>query len=154
MYRPFGSGVPGSSPFLDAETAIRGLAQDFCTAFNTGNYDQVAAMFTADGLYLIPHREAAQGPRAIERMLRELGESGHHELRFETTRVDHSEDMAIEIGRYTVVIQRGSRSTTDHGKFMRGWRRLGKWSIVADCWSSNLPAAEEQIKHGGDTKVA
>lgn len=154
MYRPFGSGVPGSSPFLDAESAIRGLTQDFCTAFNTGNYDQVAALFAADGLYLTPHREAVQGPKAIERMLRELGESGHHDLRFETTRVDHSEDMAIEIGRYTVVIQRGSRSITDRGKFMRGWRRLGTWSIVADSRSSNLPAAEEQARASGDAKVA
>jgi len=152
MYRPSVSGV--SNPFVDAESAIRGLSQDFCTAFNTGNYDQVAALFTPDGFYLMPHREAVQGPKAIERMLRELGESGHHDLRFETTRVDHSEDMAIEIGRYTVVIQRGGRSTTDRGKFMRGWRRLGTWAIVADSRSSNLPAAEEQIKLGGDTKVA
>jgi hypothetical protein len=24
------------------------------------------------------------------------------------------------------------------------WRRLGAWRIVADCWSSNLPAASAQ----------
>jgi len=152
MYRPFGSSVPGSSPFLDAESAIRGLTQDFCTAFNTGNYDQAAALFAADGLYLAPNREAAQGPKAIERVLRELGESGHHDLRFETTRVDHSDDMAIEIGRFTVVIQRSNRTTTDSGKFMRAWRRLGKWSIVANSWNSNLPLPDEIRLEG--TKVA
>jgi hypothetical protein len=28
----------------------------------------------------------------------------------------------------------------DRGKYVKAWRRLGAWLIVADCWSSNLPA--------------
>jgi len=28
----------------------------------------------------------------------------------------------------------------DRGKYVKVWRRLGAWRIVADCWSSNLPA--------------
>ncbi len=153
MYRPMGSGVPGSSPFLDAESAIRGLTQDFCTAFNTGNYDQVAALFAADGLYLAPNREAAQGPKAIEQVLGQYGDAGYQGLRFETTRVDHSDDMAIEIGRYTVTIQMGHADHTDRGKFMRAWRRLGTWRIIADSWNSSLPRVGN-ISPASETKVA
>ena len=140
MYRPFVSSVPSANVFPDVESAIRGLTQDFCTAFNTGNYDHVAALFAADGVFLPAHREAAQGPHAIEGALRYLGESGYQGLRFETIRVDHSEDMAIEIGRYTVTIQMPDGSTfADRGKYVHGWRRLGAWFLVAGSWNSNLP---------------
>jgi uncharacterized protein (TIGR02246 family) len=122
------------------ESTIRELTQDFSTAFNTANYDQVAALFAADGLLMAPHRETVQGTAAIERALREYGEAGYQDLRLETVRVDHSGDLAIEIGRYTVAIQRANGTTVaDRGKFVHAWRRLGVWLMTADCWSSNLP---------------
>jgi uncharacterized protein (TIGR02246 family) len=140
MYRPVGNRVPSSSSFQDVDSTIRELTQDFSTAFNTANYDQVAVLFAADGLFMPPHREAVQGTTAIERALREYGEAGYQDLRLETVRVDHSADMAIEVGRYTVIIQRGNGTTVaDRGKFVHAWRRLGAWLMIADCWSSSLP---------------
>ena len=102
MYRPPNG---GPNPLLDVESTLRGLTQDFCTAFNTGNYDQVAALFAADGVLMLSHRESSQGPKGIERLLRQYGDSGYQNLRFETTRVDYSGDMAIEMGRYTVSME-------------------------------------------------
>jgi uncharacterized protein (TIGR02246 family) len=148
MYRsPFG-GVPAQS---EVESTIRGLTQDFCTAFNTGNYDQAAALFAPDGVLMLSHREWAQGAKAIERMLGRYTEAGYQNLRFETTRVDQSGDMAIEMGRYTVSIQTGNATIVDAGKFLRAWRRLGVWRIVGDSWSSSLPVVEQGI---GGSKVA
>jgi uncharacterized protein (TIGR02246 family) len=154
MYRPPSSSVAGSSPPLDVESTIRGLTQDFCTAFNTGNYDQVAALFASDGVLMVSHREASQGPKGIERVLRQYGDAGYQNLRFETTRVDYSGDMAIEMGRYTVSIEVGNTTIADAGKFLRAWHRLGAWRIVGDCWSSSLPLADQEIKLGEDAKVA
>ncbi len=140
MYRSFGGSLPNSNPFLDVESAIRGLTQDFSTAFNTGNYDQAASLFTSDGLFMAPQREAAQGRKAIERMLREHGEAGYQDLRFETIRVDYSGDMAVEIGRYTAAIQQANGTIlADRGKFLHAWRRFGAWSLIAGCWSRSLP---------------
>jgi uncharacterized protein (TIGR02246 family) len=154
MYRPSGSSVSGSSPFSDVESTIRGLSQDLCTAFNTANYDQVAALYASDGIFMAPHQESAHGRKAVERVVRSYGDSGCQDLRFETTRVDFSSDMALEIGRYSVNIQRGRSTVSDRGNFIRAWRRLGVWLITADCWSSSLPVAEPEIKHAGDAKVA
>ena len=138
MYRS--SSVSNSRLFPDVESIIRGLTQDYVTAFNTGNYDQVAALFAADGLYMPQHHEAVQGTQAIERVLREFGESGNQDLRLETIRVDYSDDLAVEIGRYTVAIERGDGTTVaDRGKFVHAWRRWGVWLLISDCWSSNLP---------------
>jgi uncharacterized protein (TIGR02246 family) len=154
MYRLPNSSATGSRPPLDVESTVRGLTQDFCTAFNTGNHDQVAALFASDGVLMLSHRESSQGPKGIERMLRQCSDAGYQNLRFETSRVDYSGDMAIEIGRYTVSIKLGNTTGADAGKFLRAWRRLGVWRIIGECWSSSVPVADEKIRLGEDAKVA
>jgi uncharacterized protein (TIGR02246 family) len=145
MYRPYSSSLAESRPFLDVESQIRGLTQDFVTSFNTGNYDQVAGLFAPDGVFMAPHHEPAHGQRAVELLLRKFSEAGYGDLRVETTRVQYSGDMAMEIGRYSVAIRQSNGTTVvDRGKFVKVWRRLGAWLIVADCWSSNVPVADKQ----------
>ncbi len=140
MYRPYSSSLADSSPFLDVESMIRNLAQDFVTSFNTANYDQVAALFAQDGVFMAPHYDPAYGPKAVERLLRQIGEEGYEDLRLETVRVEASGDLAMEIGRYTVAVRQPDGTIlADRGKYVKAWRRLGVWLIVADCWSSNLP---------------
>jgi uncharacterized protein (TIGR02246 family) len=141
MYRPYSSSLADSRPFLDVESLIRNLAQDFVTSFNTGNYDQVAALFAQDGAFMAPHHDPAYGPKAVERLLRQIGDFGYEDLRLETIRVEASGDLAMEIGRYTVAIRQPDGTIqADRGKYVKAWRRLGVWLIVADCWSSNMPA--------------
>ena len=145
MYRPYSSPIGGAASSMDVLSTIRGLTQDFSMKFNTGNYDQVAGLFASDGIFMAPHNESIVGPKPIERKLREFGETGYQDLRLETIRVDSSGDMAMEIGRYSVsVVSENSSTKADRGKYVKVWRRLGAWRIVADCWSSNLPAASAQ----------
>lgn len=142
MYRPYSTSVADSRPFLDAQSLIHNLAQDFVTNFNTGNFEQAAALFAQDGVFMAPHHDPAYGPKAVESLLRQIGEAGYEELRLETVRVDSSGDMAMEIGRYNVGIRQADGTiVADRGKYVKVWRRLGVWLIVADCWSSNLPAS-------------
>jgi uncharacterized protein (TIGR02246 family) len=145
MYRPYSSSLADSRPFLDVESQIRGLSQDFVTSFNTGNLDQVGALFASDGVFMVPHHEPAYGQKDVEHLLHEFSEAGYQDLRVETTRVEYSGDMAMETGRYSVA-QRQPDGTTiaDRGKYLKVWRRLGAWLIVADCWSSNLPVVVEK----------
>jgi len=143
MYRPYSGSTADSRPFADAQSLIQDLVQDFVTNFNTGNYDKVAALFAQDGVFMAPHHEPAYGPKAVERLLRQFGEVGFEDLRLETVRVEASGDLAMEIGRYTVSIRRADGTVTaDRGKYVKAWRRLGAWLLLADCWSSNLPALE------------
>jgi uncharacterized protein (TIGR02246 family) len=140
MYRPYSSSLADSRPFLNVDSLIRNLNQDFVTSFNTGNYDQVAALFAQDGAFMAPHHDPAYGPKAVERLLRQFAESGYEDLRLETIRVEASGDLAMEIGRYSVGIRKPDGTfLADRGKYVKAWRRLGVWLIVADCWSSNLP---------------
>jgi uncharacterized protein (TIGR02246 family) len=143
MYRSSSGSAPSTNSWLDVQSAIRGLTQDFATAFNTGNYDQAAALFTADGLLMPPQWEAVQGQKPIELMLRRLGEAGYQNVRLETIRVEESGDMAVEIGRYTAAVQQANGTTVaERGKFVQTWRRLGIWRMAANCWNSDLPAVK------------
>jgi ketosteroid isomerase-like protein len=140
MYRPYSSSVAESRPFLDVPSLLRNLGQDFVTAFNTGNYDQASALFAQDGALMVPHYEPAYGPKAAERLLHQLADAGYEDVRLETSRVETSGDLAMEIGRYTVALrQLDGTIVADRGKYVKAWRRLGAWLVVADCWSSNLP---------------
>jgi ketosteroid isomerase-like protein len=140
MYRPYSSSVAESRPFLDVPSLLRNLGQDFVTAFNTGNYDQASALFAQDGALMVPHYEPAYGPKAAERLLHQLADAGYEDVRLETSRVETSGDLAMEIGRYTVAIRQPDGAiVADRGKYVKAWRRLGAWLMVADCWSSNLP---------------
>ena len=140
MYRPYSSSLADSRPFMDVESQIRGLSQDYVTSFNTGNYDQVAGLFACDGVFMAPRHDAANGQKAVERLLREFGETGYSDLRIETTRVDSSGDMAMEVGRYSVTIRLPNGTLmSERGKYVKVWRRLGAWLILADCWSRNPP---------------
>jgi len=147
MYRASSLGISDSTSLREMESTIRATTQDSCIAFNTGNYDQAAALYTADAVFMPPHEEFCQGAKAIERTLREFGSSGYESLRFETTRVDGSGDMALEIGRYEVTVRKGTAILADRGKYLRGWRRFGAWRIIADCWSGCLCLGDDVRLH-------
>jgi uncharacterized protein (TIGR02246 family) len=153
MWQYAGSGGPATpAPSADAESAVRDLVQDFTTHFNTGNYDQCAAIFLPEGQLMISHREATHGQRGVERMLRELADGGYQDLRFETVRVDAAGDRAIEIGRYTASVRLSNGKTVaDRGSYLASWHRLGIWRIAAHCFSSSVPrtwqdAQERQLR--------
>jgi ketosteroid isomerase-like protein len=74
-----------------------------------------------------------------------MGEAGYSDLRMETTRVDHSADMAMELGRFTVAVRKPDGSVVaERGKYVKVWRRLGAWLIMADCWSRTSLAATDR----------
>ncbi len=145
MYRPYTSPLGDSRPFRDVESQLRDLTQDFAMSFNTGNYDQAAGLFAADGELMAPLHEGAYGQKAVERLLRQLREQGYSDLRMETTRVEHSGDMAMEIGRFSVVVRKADgTAVAERGKYVKVWRRLGVWRLVADCWSRTPVAVNER----------
>src|SRR5271165_709731 len=144
MYRPYSNTPADLRSLRDVESQLRDSTQDFATSFNTGNYDQAAALFAHDGVLIAPRVESAHGQKAVERLLRQLGEAGYSDLRLETTRIDHSGDMAMELGRFTAVLRLADgKMIPEHGKYVKVWRRLGAWLLVADCWSRTMAAANE-----------
>jgi ketosteroid isomerase-like protein len=141
MYRPYSGSQADLRPFRDVESLLRDLTQDFATSFNIGNYDQAASMYTADGVFMAPVYESAYGQKTVERLLRQLGDAGYRDLRMETTRIDHSGDMAMELGRFSLTLHKADGTVVpERGKYVKVWKRLGAWLIMADCWSRTSQA--------------
>jgi len=141
MYRPYSGSQADMRPFRDVESLLRDLTQDFATSFNIGNYDQAASMYTADGVFMAPVYESAYGQKTVERLLRQLGDAGYRDLRMETTRIDHSGDMAMELGRFSLTLHKADGTVVpERGKYVKVWKRLGAWLIMADCWSRTSQA--------------
>ena len=145
MYRPYSSSLADSRLPQDVESQIRGLSQDFAMSFNTGNYDQAASVFAVDGVLMAPQLEAAYGQKSVERLLRQLGDAGYSDLRLESTRIEHSGDMAMELGQFTVIVRQSDGAMfPERGKYVKVWRRLGAWLLMADCWSRTAPVANDR----------
>jgi ketosteroid isomerase-like protein len=145
MYRPYTNSLVDPRPFRDVASQLQELTQDFTTSFNTGNYDQAANLFAADGVLMAPLEEGAYGQKQVERLLRRMGEQGYSDLRMETIRVDHSVDMAMEIGRFSLIVRNaGGTLTPERGKYVKVWKRLGAWLIMADCWSRTTVTASDR----------
>lgn len=146
MYQSYSNFPADTRPLRDVDSLLRELTQDFATAFNTGNYDQAANLYSLDGTLMAPHYEGASGKKPIEHLLRRLGESGYSDLRLETIRVDHSGDMAMELGRFSMVLRKpDGTKIPDRGKYVRVWRRIGAWQLMADCWSRTALAVGERV---------
>jgi ketosteroid isomerase-like protein len=145
MYQPYSGSLSGPRPYRDVESQLRDLTQDFAMSFNTGNYDQAANLFAADGVLMAPQREAAYGQKQVERLLRQLADADYSDLRLETTRVDSSGDMAMELGRFSVVVRQPDGTLVpERGKYVKVWKRLGAWLIMADCWSRTAQSVTER----------
>ncbi len=145
MYRPYAGPEADFRPFRDVQSQLRDQTQDFATSFNTGNYDHAAGMFASDGVLMAPQYEGAYGQKQVEHLLRELGESGYSDLRMETTRVDSSGDMAMELGRFSLMLRKADGTMVPgHGKYVRVWRRLGAWLLMADSWNWTSQAASDR----------
>src|SRR3974377_47831 len=145
MYRQYTSPQADFHPFRDVESQLRDQTQDFATSFNTGNYDHAARQFANDGVLMAPQYEGAYGQKQVERLLRQMGEAGFSDLRMETSRVDHSGDMAMELGRFSLVMRKADGTMIpERGKYVRVWRRLGAWLLMADCGSWTAQAASDR----------
>src|ERR1700745_1867446 len=100
MYRPVTGTQADFRPLRGVDSQLRDQTQDFATSFNTANYDHAARLFADDGVLMAPQYGGAYGQKHVECLLRAVGESGYSDLRMETTRVDNSGDMAMELGRF------------------------------------------------------
>jgi ketosteroid isomerase-like protein len=75
-----------------------------------------------------------------------MGEAGVDNLRMQTIRVDHSGDMAMELGHFALLVRSTDGSVvTEQGKYVRVWRRVGAWLTIADCWSKTSQMAVDQV---------
>ncbi len=132
--------MPTTTP--DVAEMIQHAGDDWARHWNAKQLEKVVEIYAEDAVYLPPHHDAVHGRQAIREYLKGPLDHGATDLRFEVTYIKQSGDLAYDVGRYSMTVPQSDGSKRpDRGKYLAVWRReKGSWKLVADSWSSDLPA--------------
>jgi ketosteroid isomerase-like protein len=117
----------------DPRSAIDVTNRDFVEAFIRKDPVAIAALYTVDGQLLPPGSDFVTGKNAIARYWQDAMKIGIRRLK--TTELEIYEEMAHEVGRYT--IEAPDASEADAGMYLVVWKREGSiWRMHRDIWNS------------------
>jgi ketosteroid isomerase-like protein len=126
------------------EREIRRMRQEFVLAINARDFERARVCFSEDAQVFVHNREVLAGEKALESARRLLGSDRLVQFSAETTRVEHSGNLAYEVGRYLFVFRQPDGSTVeDRGRYLDVWKKQGRsdWRILMHAPSSDPPAA-------------
>ena len=122
-------------------SAIRAANGRLMEAFKRGDAAGVAALYTSNGQLLPIHSEFVTGSEAIRNFWKGIMDAGIKEATLETLEVEEHGDTAIEVGRYTLMVDRGQ--LVDAGKYVVIWKNVdGAWKLHRDIWTTSQPAPQ------------
>ncbi len=122
------------------EATIRATNKAWMEAIAAKDAKAVAAIYAEDGQMLPPNAPKAVGREALEKGWAGLMGMPGMTLTFETEKFvfAKSGDLAVDIGTYRFA----AGGQTDTGKSVVTWtKRDGKWLVLTDMFSSDLPVA-------------
>jgi len=126
------------------EDGIRKSTTALADALARGDAAGAAALYADDGRLLTPAAELITGRRQIEAYWREGIAIGLSVLELQVLELEVACGLAVEIGRYTLVLEpNGASPVADHGKYVvlhRG-QSDGSWSRSIDVFNPDVPGA-------------
>ncbi len=119
--------------------AIQTGNKNFMAAFDRGDAAGVVACYTADARLLPPGGAPMSGTPDIAAFWQGAMNMGIKSAKLETKHVEERDDLAVEVGHYTLTIQpEGGATITDVGKYVVVWKDDGgTWKLHIDIWNSN-----------------
>jgi plastocyanin len=105
----------------NVQQAIKDSENRFAAAFKAGDTATIAAFYADDARLLPPNSPMVQGRQKIEEFWKgEVAMAASRNLALKTIEVNSSEDLAYEVGSYSVTLamqtQSGSQTVNDTGK--------------------------------------
>jgi ketosteroid isomerase-like protein len=129
--------VVGSEPDR-VDLVLRTLRQEFVSAVNAGDPERALLCWSTDVRIMIEGSPPIEGPAAWEAVRRRIASTVR--LAMETERIDHSGNLAYELGHITVT-RRGPEGMVveSRGKYLDVWKKHGNsdWRIIAHAPSGN-----------------
>lgn len=121
---------------------IEAADKDFVAALGRGDAAGIARLYTAGARLLPPNTEMMKGRQAIQSFWQSGIDMGIKAATLEAVEVEARDDMAYEIGKYTLTIQTPDGQTIrDTGKYLVVWKcQDGSWKLDVDMWNTSVPA--------------
>lgn len=135
----------------DEELAVQfqQLINGFVKEFNAKNSENLSGLYSADAVLYPPNEAPVSGLKAIAEWYKDTYvDAGVTDLVSTVYRVERSGNLAMQLNRWTVKIpQQDGTVLEDRGKTLNVWRLEpdGKWRVIIDAWSSDLPAGQSPI---------
>lgn len=120
------------------KSTVEAMNSKFLDAFRTGNADDLAAFYTADGQLMFPGSPTISGVDQIVAYWKGAINAGVNNVKLETTDVSGCGNEVIEYGIYTIFA--GDNFAVDKGKYIVIWKKEGKeLKIFRDISNSDNP---------------
>jgi uncharacterized protein (TIGR02246 family) len=139
--------VPGAHAgdnVAEARAAIAVANSKFSKAFEAGDANTLAALYTEDAIAFPPDHEMVKGRRAIGDFWKATHQTGVKSAVLKTIDVGRNGDVAYEVGTVLLTIQpEGNAASTASAKYVVVWKRQadGVWRLHLDIWNS-LPGGK------------
>lgn len=126
------------------EAAIREINKAWQDKIVAKDAASIAQNYAEDAQFLPPNAPKAVGREAIQKGWTEMFAIPGVALTFESEKMvfAKSGDLAVDIATYKFSMGEGAAVVNDSGKSVVTWtKRDGKWLVLTDMFSSDLPAA-------------
>ena len=120
-------------------------------AFNSGNAEAVAALYTQSGAVLPPDAARVDGREDIQAFWQGAMEAGVSDVDLRTIEVGGDGDFAYSVGALTLQVPgENGEKVTVAGNFLVVWQRGddGVWRLHRDMYSFDPPPANEWLAGG------
>jgi uncharacterized protein (TIGR02246 family) len=123
---------------VNHKSSIESLNKDRMSAIEKGEMEKLETFYTEDIHFMASNAPAFFGRKNIKSYFSQLKSSGIKKMNLETTDVDVSGNLAVEIGRYKTYA--AGEKLIDEGKYIVQWKNEnGKWLIRRDIFNSDRP---------------
>ena len=135
---------PAAADTAADEQAIRGQVDRWHQLMKAKDAAGIASLYTSDGAVMPPNAPIGKGPAAIQQVWASLLQIPGFELSIvpEQIIVSSSGDLALDRGTYRLSLAPNGTASTDTGKYVVVWRKIGnEWKAAADIFNSDLAAS-------------
>ncbi len=138
------SGCAGTNAPADTKAdtdAISASTVAWAAAYNSGDADKIAAMYTDDAIMMPPNAPAAASHEAMKKYLADdmaAAKAAGLSLALDSEASGVSGDLAWHSGTFHMAGANGATMGT--GKYSEVWRKAdGKWLMIRDIWNLDAP---------------
>jgi len=122
----------------DDKSDLKGRAAAFQEAFNSGDFDAVAALYAENGMRLPYQAPTIEGRAAIASNLQANRDGGITKIELAVLGAETQGNMGWGHGTYRLMDAEGA--TVQQGKWMNVSKKVdGKWLIDCDIWNTDAP---------------
>ncbi len=129
----------------DVRALIEQGTAKWIAAFNAGDAAGVAALYSETAMLLPPDAKLVRGRPAVQEVFQSWIDSGMKDISFKMVELESSENLAYEIGLFSVNVPADNNQMTNaKGNYLVVWKREadGVWRLYRDTWNDEPPPSQ------------